>query len=75
MENFTENLMDNYEAPSAELIQFGSDGTMNIGSSGCNCSFWQVTNNMDEGQPGCMGRSAHASENPSHIAAPDYGNW
>ena len=65
--------MKNYETPNAELVEFESE--MVMGASGCNCSFWQVTNDMDEGQPGCSARSAHASENPNGIAAPDYGNW
>ncbi len=66
--------MKAYEAPSAEFIKLESE-MMGSATSGCNCSFWQITNDMDEGQPGCYARSAHASENPNGIAAPDYGDW
>ena len=65
--------MSEYESPKVEVVEFEEEIIMY--ASGCNCSFWQVTNDMDAGQEGCVARSAHASENPSGIAAPDYGNW
>ena len=65
--------MKNYESPKAELIEFEKEMVMS--ASGCNCSFWQVTNDMEDEATTCIARSAHASENPNGIAAPDYGNW
>ena len=70
--------MREYESPKAEMIEFEQE--MVMGQSGCNCQYWQTTNNelYDEEAddyywaPGCEGRSAHASENTMNVPAP---NW
>lgn len=62
-----------YASPIAELIVFDGDMKMSdVGESGCNCHMDANNAPMATGQSNCTATTAHASENPFKIHAPDW---